>query len=216
MQSVDPQRTIGGWRNPLCRERGAWRQGSALGSSRTFALAARRFLGAGPRAVSRRGLECGTRWPARLRAGGHGSEWAAPSSAGPAAARVSALRELTRGNCLSGASAARAASFAAGRGTEQRRGEPGRARVPADSCPPGEPVRLASRTVDVGAQRRPPTAERTGPPARSLARVDATSVSASQATNSRNRANVRKGPFADPLPLPRFMRRGSHQVRWSN
>ena len=89
------------------------------------------------------GLPCGTRLPARLRRGGPGSEWAAPSSAGRAAARASALRELTRGNCLSGASIARAASFAAGRGTEQHRG--------------------------VGAQRRPPTAERTGPPARSLA-----------------------------------------------
>ena len=96
------------------------------------------------------------RLPARLRAGGPGSEWAAPSSAGRAAARASALRELTRGSCLSGASAARAASSAAGRGTEQRRG--------------------------VGAQRRPPTAERTGPPARSLARADATTVNASQAT----------------------------------
>src|SRR5512132_3498570 len=110
----------------------------------------------GTRGVSR-ALEYTLLVPARLRAGGHGSEWAAPSSAGRAAARASALRELTRGNCLSVASAARAASFAAGRGTEQRRGEPGRARVPANSCPPGEPVRLASRTVDVGAQRRPPT-----------------------------------------------------------
>jgi hypothetical protein len=125
-----------------------------------------------------RALEHKLPLPARLRAGGPGSEWAAPSSAGPAAARASAPRELTRGSCLSVASAARAASFAAGRGTEQHRDEPGRARVSADSCPPGEPVRPASRTVDVGAQRRPPTAERTGPPARSLARADATTVNA--------------------------------------
>jgi hypothetical protein len=152
--------------------------------------------GPGTRGVSR-ALEYMLPPPARLRAGGPGSEWAAPSSAGRAAARASALRELTRGNCLSGASTARAASFAAGRGTEQHRGEPGRARVPADSCPPGEPVRLASRTVDVGAQRRPPTAERTGPPARSLARLNATTVNATQATNGRSRANVRNGPFAD-------------------
>ena len=141
-----------------------------------------------PRAWSRRcpawASNAARRLPARLRAGGPGSEWAAPSSAGRAAARASALRELTRGNCLSGASTARAASFAAGRGTEQHRGKPGRARVPADSCPPGEPVRLASRTVDVGAQRRPPTAERTGPPTRSLARADPTTANASQATKA--------------------------------
>jgi hypothetical protein len=115
-----------------------------------------------------RALEYTLALPARLRAGGPGSEWAAPSSAGHAAARASALRELTRGSCLSGASAARAASSAAGRGTEQHRA--------------------------VGAQRRPPTFERTGPPARSLARSNAT-----RATKLLNRANVRNGPFAGLL-----------------
>ena len=125
--------------------------------------------GPGTRGVSR-ALEYMLPPPARLRAGEPGSEWAAPSSAGPVAARASALRELTRGNCLSGASAARAASFAAGRGTEQHRA--------------------------VGAQRRPPTAERTGPPARSLAGPNATTVNAPQATNVRSRTTVRNGPFA--------------------
>jgi len=152
------------------------------------------------------GLEYTLPLPARLRAGGSGSEWAAPSSAGLVAARASAHRELTRRSCPSVESAANAASSAAGRETEQRRGEPGRARVPADSGPPGEPVRLASRTVDVGAQRRPPTAERTGPPARSLARLNATTVNAPQASNGRSRADVRY----------RVAPRGSREVRWSS
>jgi hypothetical protein len=82
--------------------------------------------------------------PARLRAGGFGSELAAPRSAGLVAARVSALRDLTRRSCPSVASAARAASSAAGREPEHRRA--------------------------VGAQRRPLPPERTGPHARSLAR----------------------------------------------
>jgi hypothetical protein len=73
-----------------------------------------------------------------------------PRSAGLVATRAPArARALTRRTCLSEVNAANAASCARGHETEHRRGKPGRASVPADSCSPGAPVRLASRTVDV-------------------------------------------------------------------
>ena len=81
--------------------------------------------------------------PARLRAGGHGSELGGAEQHRARGRARSAPRALTRRCCLSGESAANAASSATGHETEQRREPPPTAKAP--------------------------TAERTGPPARSLA-----------------------------------------------
>ena len=56
--------------------------------------------------------------------------WAAPRSAGLLAARASALRQLTRGGCLSVESEANAASSAAGQKTEHRRAVGAKRRPP--------------------------------------------------------------------------------------
>ena len=80
---------------------------------------------------------------ARRRRAGPGRELRAPSIAGPEAARVSALRQLTRRRCLSAANEVSEASSATGLGTEKRRG--------------------------VWPQARPPGPERHGPARRCLA-----------------------------------------------
>ena len=58
---------------------------------------------------------------AKPRAGRRQRAYAAPSSTGVVAARLGALRDLTRRICLSAVSAANAASYATGQETEQRR-----------------------------------------------------------------------------------------------
>ena len=104
------------------------------------------------------------RLPARLRAGGPGQRMGGAEQRRAPAARASALRELTRGNCLSGASAARAASFAAGRGTEHT----------------GQSARSADRRRLSG---------RAHPP-RSLARAEATTANASQEQKCKGRLSA--------------------------
>jgi hypothetical protein len=100
-----------------------------------------------------RPLEYKLTLPARLRAGGLGSEWAAPSSAG--------LRGLPA--------------------AQRRDGEDCRAPLPAQRAK-GRVTQPPSQTEqhrEAGPQGRPPTAERTSPPARSLARAE-------RCTNVRN------------------------------
>ena len=60
--------------------------------------------------------------PTKPQAGRRQRAYAALSSAGLLAARVSALRDLTRRICSSAVSAANVASYATGQETEQRRG----------------------------------------------------------------------------------------------
>jgi hypothetical protein len=99
--------------------------------------------------------------------------YAAPSIAElMAACARRTLRLLTRRDCSSEANAVSVASFSAGHEIEQRRGEPGRARVPADSCSPGEPARHAGRAVVPSAQRRAAAFERRRMPARGFASAD--------------------------------------------
>ena len=93
----------------------------------------------------------------------------------------SALRRLTRRNCLSVVSAANAASFA---------------------------TRLkAEHHSAVGAQRRPPQHE---PPAGSACRA------APEPRESRPARTAATDREQMCEPLPRFMRRGSRDARWSN
>jgi hypothetical protein len=131
---------------------------------------------------------------ARLRVGGLGSEWAAPSSAGlrglPAAQRwdgedcrapLPAQRASQRGGSLTSRSEVM--------------------RTPKGRVP--QPPSQTEQRRGVGAQRRPPTAERTSPPARSLARADGC-------------ADVRNGPFADLRSVPRCIHHRSREARWSH
>ena len=123
---------------------------------------------AGPPANTRR--RC---W-AKGRAGRPRSEFWRRGAQASRPARVSAPRELTRGTCPSAAPAGRAASCAAGREAEHRRGVGPRQRadrqnLSAAACPPG-PL-PAQTSVAVTASRPPSTTRRSGRrPCRSAAR----------------------------------------------
>ena len=140
-----------------------------------------------------RALEYTLPVPARLRAGGPGSEWAAPSSAG--------LRGLPAAQRRAGEDCS---STGSGSPQAARRG-----RVP-------QPPSQTEQRREAGPQGRPPTAERTGPPARSLARPNATIVNAPQATNGRSRANVRSGFVRGPPFVPASHASRVASVRRSN
>ena len=94
--------------------------------------------------------------PARLRAGRSGREWAAPSSAGARGLPEAQPRDgedCSSSGCGSPQAARRGRVAQPPSRPEQRRGERGRARVPADSCSPRERASLR-RALDVGAADR--------------------------------------------------------------
>jgi hypothetical protein len=145
---------------------------------------------------------------ARLWAGGLGSEWAAPSSAaerGASPDEQESLRTLAR--------------LASGPDMQCRAldGEDCRAPLVAQR-PKGRVTQPPSQTEqrrEAGPQGRPPTAERTSPPARSLARLSTTTVNASQAAKIRKRGNVRNGTSADIRSRARSVACGSCEPRRS-
>jgi hypothetical protein len=124
-------------------------------------------------------------------AGGSRRACEAPRSAGLVAARECAPRNLTRRMCLSGASAARAASYATGHEPEHRREACAKRRPPhlsAAACPH---TPLPHRPINSAMKRAKPLMPDF-------------------------HVNVRTGPFADLRSVPGFMRRGSRQARWGN
>ena len=138
-----PARSLAGTRSALCEGVGAAR----ASSPRCTGHAAGSMPEACP-TPQQKVMRC----PAKGWAGRSRSAYEAPRSTGLVAARASAPRDLTRGNCLSAASAARAASFAAGRETEHHRGVGSRSEATASSKRSGLPARpfaRADRTTNV-------------------------------------------------------------------